>query len=76
MTLLVQRRPAIEAASAFGDATVFLEEAVIDLRPISMQRCGTRSGRMWSRLQLASAISCVGTVEFLLDHRGRHVSSR
>ncbi|MCV7225166.1 MULTISPECIES: pyruvate carboxylase [Mycolicibacterium] len=108
-------REAIEAASreaesAFGDATVFLEQAVINPRHIEVQILADGSGevihlferdcsvqrRHQKVIELAPApnldrgirtricddavafarqigYSCAGTVEFLLDERGRHV---
>ena len=46
-----------EALSAFGDDTVFLEEAMTDVRHIEVQVLGDNAG----------------TVEFLVDTSGRHV---
>ena len=46
-----------EALSAFGDDTVFLEEAITDVRHIEVQVLGDNAG----------------TVEFLVDTSGRHV---
>ena len=108
-------REAIEAASreaqsAFGDPTVFLEQAVINPRHIEVQILADTQGnvihlferdcslqrRHQKVIELAPApnldpelrqricadavafarqigYSCAGTVEFLLDERGRHV---
>lgn len=107
-------REAIEAASreaqsAFGDPTVFLEQAVINPRHIEVQILADTQGnvihlferdcslqrRHQKVIELAPAAldpelrqricadavafarqigySCAGTVEFLLDERGRHV---
>ncbi|NKZ13722.1 pyruvate carboxylase [Mycolicibacterium septicum DSM 44393] len=107
-------REAIEAASreaqsAFGDPTVFLEQAVINPRHIEVQILADNQGniihlferdcslqrRHQKVIELAPAAldpelrqricadavafarqigySCAGTVEFLLDERGRHV---
>ena len=108
-------RAAIEAASreaesAFGDATVFLEQAVVDPRHIEVQILADNRGevihlferdcsvqrRHQKVVELAPApnlpaalrdricadavafarhigYTCAGTVEFLLDGRGRHV---
>ena len=110
-----QLREAIEAASreaesAFGDPTVFLEQAVINPRHIEVQILADTAGNvihLYERdcsvqrrhqkvIELAPApnlpaelrekicsdavafarhigYSCAGTVEFLLDERGRHV---
>ncbi|MFI1913196.1 pyruvate carboxylase [Nocardia sp. NPDC020380] len=110
-----QLREAIEAAareaeSAFGDATVFLEQAVINPRHIEVQILADQQGNvihLYERdcslqrrhqkvIELAPApnldpalrdricadavafaeeigYSCAGTVEFLLDERGKHV---
>jgi pyruvate carboxylase len=99
-----------EAESAFGDATVFLEQAVINPRHIEVQILADANGdvihlferdcslqrRHQKVIELAPApnldtqvqqqicadavafarqigYSCAGTVEFLLDERGRHV---
>ena len=99
-----------EAESAFGDATVFLEQAVINPRHIEVQILADTHGnvihlferdcsvqrRHQKVIELAPApnldpvlreqmcadavafarrigYSCAGTVEFLLDERGRHV---
>ena len=99
-----------EAESAFGDPTVFLEQAVISPRHIEVQILADTSGNvihLYERdcsvqrrhqkvIELAPApnldpalrericsdavafarhigYSCAGTVEFLLDERGRHV---
>ena len=111
----VDLREAIEAASreadsAFGDPTVFLEQAVVNPRHIEVQVLADGSGevihlferdcsvqrRHQKVIELAPAphldpdlraricddaiafarqidYSCAGTVEFLLDERGRHV---
>ncbi|MRH91013.1 pyruvate carboxylase [Nocardia sp. SYP-A9097] len=110
-----QLREAIEAAareaeSAFGDATVFLEQAVINPRHIEVQILADQHGnvihlferdcslqrRHQKVIEMAPApnldpelrericadavafakeigYSCAGTVEFLLDERGKHV---
>ncbi|WP_067571656.1 pyruvate carboxylase [Nocardia acidivorans] len=110
-----QLREAIEAAareaeSAFGDATVFLEQAVINPRHIEVQILADQQGnvihlferdcslqrRHQKVIEMAPApnldpelrericadavafaeeigYSCAGTVEFLLDERGKHV---
>lgn len=110
-----QLREAIEAAareaeSAFGDATVFLEQAVINPRHIEVQILADQQGNvihLYERdcslqrrhqkvIEMAPApnldpelrericadavafakeigYSCAGTVEFLLDERGKHV---
>ncbi|WP_306362539.1 pyruvate carboxylase [Nocardia sp. CC227C] len=110
-----QLREAVEAAmreaeSAFGDATVFLEQAVINPRHIEVQILADQHGdviHLYERdcslqrrhqkvIELAPApnldpavrdricadavafarqigYSCAGTVEFLLDERGKHV---
>ncbi|MCG7606271.1 MULTISPECIES: pyruvate carboxylase [Mycobacterium] len=99
-----------EAQSAFGDPTVFLEQAVINPRHIEVQILADTQGnvihlferdcsvqrRHQKVIELAPApnldpdlrericadavafarqigYSCAGTVEFLLDERGRHV---
>ncbi|MBF6238935.1 pyruvate carboxylase [Nocardia otitidiscaviarum] len=99
-----------EAESAFGDATVFLEQAVVNPRHIEVQILADSHGdviHLYERdcslqrrhqkvIELAPApnldpavrdricadavafarqigYSCAGTVEFLLDERGRHV---
>ncbi|WP_166905499.1 pyruvate carboxylase [Mycobacterium sp. DL440] len=99
-----------EAQSAFGDSTVFLEQAVINPRHIEVQILADTQGnvihlferdcsvqrRHQKVIELAPApnldpdlrerictdavafarqigYSCAGTVEFLLDERGRHV---
>ena len=99
-----------EAESAFGNATVFLEQAVINPRHIEVQILADQHGnvmhlferdcslqrRHQKVIELAPApnldpalrericadavafarqigYSCAGTVEFLLDERGRHV---
>ncbi|MBP2451184.1 pyruvate carboxylase [Mycolicibacterium lutetiense] len=99
-----------EAESAFGDPTVFLEQAVINPRHIEVQILADTDGNvihLYERdcsvqrrhqkvIELAPApnldpvlrdricadavafareigYSCAGTVEFLLDERGRHV---
>ncbi|WP_131812868.1 biotin carboxylase N-terminal domain-containing protein, partial [Mycolicibacterium fortuitum] len=99
-----------EAQSAFGDPTVFLEQAVINPRHIEVQILADTHGnvihlferdcslqrRHQKVIELAPApnldpelrericadavafarqigYSCAGTVEFLLDERGRHV---
>lgn len=99
-----------EAESAFGDPTVFLEQAVINPRHIEVQILADTTGsviHLYERdcsvqrrhqkvIELAPApnldpalreqicsdavafarhigYSCAGTVEFLLDERGRHV---
>ncbi|OFB40929.1 pyruvate carboxylase [Mycolicibacterium sp. (ex Dasyatis americana)] len=99
-----------EAESAFGDPTVFLEQAVINPRHIEVQILADTQGnvihlferdcsvqrRHQKVIELAPApdldpdlrericadavafarqigYSCAGTVEFLLDERGRHV---
>ncbi len=99
-----------EAESAFGDATVFLEQAVINPRHIEVQILADTHGnvihlferdcslqrRHQKVIELAPApnldpalrericndavafarqigYSCAGTVEFLVDERGRHV---
>ncbi len=110
-----QLRESIEAAareaeSAFGDATVFLEQAVVDPRHIEVQILGDASGEvihLYERdcslqrrhqkvIEIAPApnldpelrdricadavafarsigYTCAGTVEFLLDTRGKQV---
>ncbi|WKG01692.1 pyruvate carboxylase [Mycolicibacterium sp. HK-90] len=112
---LADLREAIEAASrearsAFGDPTVFLEQAVINPRHIEVQILADTQGnvihlferdcslqrRHQKVIELAPApnldpalrericgdavafarqigYSCAGTIEFLLDERGRHV---
>ncbi len=99
-----------EADAAFGDPTVFLEQAVVDPRHIEVQILADDDGdviHLYQRdcslqrrhqkvIELAPApnlpdelrekicadavafakyigYSCAGTVEFLLDHQGRHV---
>ncbi|MFN8090322.1 MAG: pyruvate carboxylase, partial [Mycobacterium sp.] len=99
-----------EAESAFGDPTVFLEQAVVNPRHIEVQILADTAGNvihLYERdcsvqrrhqkvIELAPApnldpalrericsdavafarhigYSCAGTVEFLLDERGRHV---
>ncbi|WP_168705814.1 pyruvate carboxylase [Gordonia paraffinivorans] len=99
-----------EADAAFGDPTVFLEQAVVDPRHIEVQILADDDGdviHLYERdcslqrrhqkvIELAPApnlpdelrekicadavafakhigYSCAGTVEFLLDHQGRHV---
>ncbi|KUI29302.1 pyruvate carboxylase [Mycobacterium sp. GA-2829] len=99
-----------EAESAFGDATVFLEQAVVNPRHIEVQILADTAGEvmhLYERdcsvqrrhqkvIELAPApnlaeelraqicadavafareigYTCAGTVEFLLDERGRHV---
>jgi pyruvate carboxylase len=99
-----------EAESAFGDPTVFLEQAVVNPRHIEVQILGDNHGNvihLYERdcsvqrrhqkvIELAPApnldpalrericldavalarhigYTCAGTVEFLLDERGRHV---
>ncbi|GGC52231.1 pyruvate carboxylase [Hoyosella rhizosphaerae] len=99
-----------EAESAFGDATVFLEQAVVNPRHIEVQILADKAGNvihLFERdcsvqrrhqkvvelapapnlpeetrdLMCADAVrfarsigySCAGTVEFLLDERGKHV---
>ncbi|AEF41607.1 pyruvate carboxylase [Hoyosella subflava] len=99
-----------EAESAFGDATVFLEQAVVNPRHIEVQILADEAGnvihlferdcsvqrRHQKVVELAPApnlpaelrdqicadavafakeigYSCAGTVEFLLDERGKHV---
>ncbi|HEY5858383.1 MAG TPA: pyruvate carboxylase [Aldersonia sp.] len=99
-----------EAESAFGDPTVFIEQAVVDPRHIEVQILADKAGnvihlferdcsvqrRHQKVIELAPApnlspelrtricadavafakeigYSCAGTVEFLLDTRGKHV---
>ncbi|WP_067904338.1 pyruvate carboxylase [Nocardia vaccinii] len=115
VTDIVALRGAIEAAareaeSAFGDPTVFLEQAVINPRHIEVQILADTHGdvvhlferdcsvqrRHQKVIEVAPALnlapelrakicadavafahqinySCAGTVEFLVDERGRHV---